>query len=157
MENGSWKMEIGNAKWHGTYRPRWFLYYLRSCTLIKEVTMLGVVADHLKDVSVLRCLLFVATYLPRELPNFWGIAVEFATAGKVKRNAITPEMAEAIVENIHSIDANAFCTDKTVHQELIGWDLGNGKALGVVLISSEKQCVLCGSKLTLRRDRPSSM
>ena len=119
--------------------------------------MLGVVADHLKDASVLRRLLFVATYLSRELPNFWGIAVEFATAGKAKSNAITPEMAEAIVENIHSFDANAFCTDKTLHQELIGWDLGNGKVLGVVLIPSEKQCVLCGSKLTLRRDRPSSI
>ena len=25
VENGSvkWKMEIGNAKWHGTYRPRY--------------------------------------------------------------------------------------------------------------------------------------
>ena len=22
MENGNWKMEIGNVKWHGTYRPR---------------------------------------------------------------------------------------------------------------------------------------
>ena len=23
MENGNWKMEMGNAKWHGTYRPRY--------------------------------------------------------------------------------------------------------------------------------------
>ena len=112
--------------------------------------MLGIVADHLKDVLVLRRLLFVATYLPHELANFWGIAIEFTTAGKVKSNAITPEMAEVIVENIHSFDANAFCTDKTQHQELIGWDSENGKALGVGLIPLEKQCVLCGSKLDLK-------
>ena len=28
MEKGNWKMEIGNAKWHGTHRPR----YIRATT-----------------------------------------------------------------------------------------------------------------------------
>ena len=30
MENGNWKMEIGNAKWHGTHRPQCLLFCLAS-------------------------------------------------------------------------------------------------------------------------------
>ena len=75
----------------------------------KEV-MLGVVANHLKDVSVLRRLLFASIQLPQELPNRWGIAVEFATDGKVKRNSIDTCTAAVLVENIMSFDKRAFDT-----------------------------------------------
>ena len=69
--------------------------------------MLEIIVDYVKDLSVLRKLLFAATWLPTDLPNKWGIAVEFATAGKVKRNAIDPTIANGIVENIEGFDACA--------------------------------------------------
>ena len=124
--------------------------------------MLAIVAKHLKDVSVLRRLRFAASYLP-EIPNFGGIAVEFATAGKVERNAIDADTAAAIVENIHTFDQKAFETDNVLFQQLYAWKpsvSGSGyfdKPLRMVLISPETECVLCGQPLSLRKDRPSSI
>ena len=119
--------------------------------------MLGVIAHHLKDVSVLRRLLFAVTQLPRELPNFWGVAVEFATDGKVERNTIDFSTAAALLENIHSFDERAFDTDESLLQQLIGWTPSTGRPLGLVLISPEKYCALCGQALVLRKDRPATI
>ena len=119
--------------------------------------MLGVVAKHIKDVSVLRRLLFAAKFLPRDMPNFWGAAIEFATAGKVDRNTVDPEIAAALIENIHSFDERAFDTDEALTKELISWMPSPGKPLGVVLISPETTCILCGQSLVLRKDRPTSL
>lgn len=123
--------------------------------------MLAIVAKYSKDVSVLRRLLFAASYLPQEIPNFGGIAVEFATAGKVERNAIDADTA--IEENIHTFDQKAFETDIVLLQQLYAWKpsvSGSGyfdKPLGMVLISRETECLLCGQPLSLRKDRPSSI
>ena len=105
----------------------------------------------------MRRLLFVAAHLPRELPNFWGIAVEFAIDGKVERNCIDPDTAASIVENIRSFDKCAFETDEGLLQQLIGCTPSAGRPLGIVLVSDEKCCTLCGQALTLRRDRPTSI
>lgn len=119
--------------------------------------MLGVVANHLKDVSVLRRLLFAPTHLPCELPNLWGVAVEFATAGKVERNSVDPGTVAALVENIQSFDEQAFATDESLLRQLIGWSPSPERTLGIVLISPVSHCVLCGQALTLQKDRPASI
>lgn len=140
--------------------PRTFLTLslIPKVDLLKQV-MLGVVANHLKDVSVLRRLLFASIQLPEELPNRWGIAVEFATDGKVKRNSIDTSTAAALVENILSFDKRAFDTDDSLMLELIGWvpSTDQRKPLGVVLISPELCCAICRQELTLRKDRPASV
>ena len=120
--------------------------------------MLEIIATHLKDVSVLRRLLFAATNLPSDLPNVWGIAVEFATVGKVKRNAIDPDTAQSVMENIASFDKCALNKDDAFLKELINWIPKYGtKPLGVVLITSKKVCTFCKKELVLRKDRPSSI
>ena len=124
--------------------------------------MLALVAKHLKDVSVLRRLLFAATYFPREMPNVWGVAVEFATCGKVDRNSVDADTAAALIDNVYSFDEKAFDTDEVLRKELLTWSPNSastkrGKPLGVVLISPETQCVLCAQPLSLRRDRPTSV
>ena len=119
--------------------------------------MLEIVARHLKDVSVLRRLLFAASSLSEEVPNFWGIVVEFGTAGRIQRNSIDSDTAAAIVDNIHSFDERAFESDASLTHELIFWTSatsGMARPLGIVLISPEKCCVICGQTLTLRKDRP---
>jgi hypothetical protein len=120
--------------------------------------MLGILAHHLKDVSVLRRLLFAASNLPHDVPNFWGIVVEFATAGKVQRNSIDSDTAAALIDNVRSFDERAFESDATLVRELLSWTPSmTGKPLGLVLISPVNSCVLCGQRLTLRRDRPASI
>ena len=117
--------------------------------------MLGAVAKHLKDVSVLRRLLFAARYLPLEIPNFWGIVVEFATAGKLHRNSINTATAAALIEIIHTFDEKAFDTDKTLLEQLNVWrPAGFDKPFRVVLVSPQTHCKLCGITVSLRRDRP---
>ena len=124
--------------------------------------MLEIVTRHLKDVSVLRRLLFAASNLSEEVPDFWGIVVEFATKGKIQRNSINSDTAAALVDNIHSFDERAFESDASLTHELITWTYSKSgshgtRPRGIVLISPEKLCVVCGQNLTLRRDRPSSI
>lgn len=75
--------------------------------------MLGVLAKYFEDVSVLRRLLFAVVFLSPELPLFWGVVVEFATAGRVSKLSITPDQVKAIVENIHALNSAAFDTDQS--------------------------------------------
>ena len=124
--------------------------------------MLAIVTKYLKDVSVLRRLLFATSIFPRDLPGYWGIVVEFATAGKVQRGVIDPETIAALVENIHTFDKKAFDTDKALFDELRTWTPVTMQhsfrlPLGVVLISPKTHCDLCGQVLSLRKDRPASI
>lgn len=59
--------------------------------------MLGAISKYISDVSVLRRLLFAVVHLPKDLPNFWGVAVEFATKEKESRNA----MKQPASPNVH--------------------------------------------------------
>ena len=98
--------------------------------------MLEVIAGYLKDLSVLRKLMFAATHLPPELPNIWGIAVEFATAGKV--NAIDAMTAKSIIDNVEAFDKCALKTDDCLLKELVEWvPTSATKPLGIVLISKK--------------------
>ena len=44
--------------------------------------MLAAISKQVKDVSVLRRLLFALSQLPNDLPDVWKLAVEFATKNK---------------------------------------------------------------------------
>lgn len=110
--------------------------------------------------SVLRQLLFAASNLPHEVPNFWRIVVEFATAGKVQRNSIDSDTAAALIDNVCSFDEHASESDAALVRELISWTpsmTGNSKPLNLILISPINSCVLCGQRLTLRRYQSSSI
>ena len=50
--------------------------------------MLGVLAKHIQDVSVLRRLLFAVVFLSPDLPMFWGVVLEFATAGNPMKKSM---------------------------------------------------------------------
>lgn len=132
--------------------------YASRCELcaISVATMLETLAAYLKDVSVLRRLLFAASHLPPDLPNVWGIAVEFATAGKVKRNDIDAKTAKSLIDNMEAFDRDALKKDDHLMKELVEWvPTSTTKPLGIVLISSRKVCVRCKRELVTRKDRPS--
>ena len=76
--------------------------------------MLSSVSKIVNDPSVLRRLLFAVSQLPNDLPNYWNIAVQFATNGK--QSHLTPDQAKVLVENLHELDAKAFDTDRELLQ-----------------------------------------
>lgn len=119
--------------------------------------MLGVLAKYIQDVSVLRRLLFAAVFLSPELPMFWGVVVEFATAGEVSKSCITPEQAKVLIENIQALNVAAFQTEHALQKELIFLSLPGRKPLGIPLISSSSVCLLCGNLLQIRKDRHASV
>jgi hypothetical protein len=119
--------------------------------------MLGVLAKYFEDVSVLRRLLFAVVFLSPELPLFWGVVVEFATAGKVSKLSVTPDQVKAIVENIHALNSAAFTSDLSLEREIIFLSIPGRKPLGHILISNLKICEKCGSHLLIRKDRHSSV
>lgn len=83
------------------------------------VTMLGAISKYISDVSVLRRLLFAVVHLPQDLPNYWGVAVEFATKGKESRNAISSQQAQMFMENIQTLDDAAFCSESQLQINLV--------------------------------------
>ena len=106
--------------------------------------MLATISKYIKDVSVLRRLLFAVTFLPSQLPDFWSVAIQFATCGSI--NSLS------LMQNLHELNEEAFVTDKHLHKEIVNLVLP-GKPLGIVLISPNNFCLLCKSKLILRKDR----
>ena len=119
--------------------------------------MLRFVAAQLKDVAILRRLLFAVMHIPRDLPNFWGMVVEFATFGKVDHSSLGEYEVKMLVENLEVFESNAFATDRSLLKELIEFKSSRGRAFGIVLISDKTSCVNCGGKLLLRKDRPASL
>lgn len=85
----------------------------------------------------------------------WEVVVNFATDHGSK-DAISTEEAKILIENIQELDKAVFGNDTELVQELIKFQV-NSKPLGVILISNNSKCVLCKSKLLLRKDRPSSV
>ena len=83
------------------------------------LAMLGAISKYINDVSVLRRLLFAVIHLPQDLPNLWGVAVEFATNGKESRDAINAQQAQLFMENMRSLDVAAFSTDRHLLQDLV--------------------------------------
>ena len=83
--------------------------------------------------------------------------MEFATAGKTCADTVTPEQARVFMENIQTLNARAFDTDDVLFREIIQTKIPSGRPLGVPLVSTNNMCLLCGSKLLLRKDRPAPM
>jgi len=111
----------------------------------------------LRDLSILRRVIFAAVHLPKELPEYWETFSAFLFQGKDKE--IELDQLRIAVENLKLLNENAFSTDKELMREI--HDLRAmpeaSAPLGVVLISSHTTCKLCGGKLLIRHDRASSI
>ena len=112
-------------------------------------------ARHSREVLQRYLCAQISATLPPDLPNLWGVAVEFATRGKESRSSISANQAKVLVENLHELDAAAFSSDKQLFQDLVEFQTERCKPLGVILIRSNKKCLVCESSLMLRKDRPS--
>jgi hypothetical protein len=118
--------------------------------------MLSLASQSIKDASVLRRLEFAAGFLQQDMPNYYEHVLAFALKGKEDRNAINPDQARLLVENIQLLDSGALASEKELVKEITMMkSVGNDAPLGVILISSRANCRICGSKLYIRGDRMS--
>lgn len=108
-----------------------------------------------KHVSVLRRMLFAATYLPEDLPNYWETLVKFGTLRK-DSESIKIDEAKILFQNMKELDSHAFATDQELFSELASLEIKK-RPLGIVLISTNDTCISCKSKLLLRKDRPAQV
>lgn len=107
------------------------------------------------DISVLRRLSFAAVTLHRDTPKYWELVASF---GFLKASGCTipsSDEVKVLLENVKYLDEDAFDTDRHLTRELIQHDGFQGKPLGIVLISANNNCRLCGGNLLVRADRPS--
>jgi len=105
------------------------------------------------DPSTLRRLTFAATALPKDTPKYWEFVTSFGYY--CSQNSHVVEQTRIFVENLRCIDANSLAEDKTLMKELMAHSGFQGHPIGIVLISSNKSCKLCGGNLLIRHDRPS--
>ena len=83
-----------------------------------------------RDTSVLRGLLFAWSNLPKEFPDAWKLAVEFATKGKVTDYDRTS--LKLLLSNLEKLDVSAFDSDDSLYLELLNTPAT--EPIGVVLI-----------------------
>lgn len=114
--------------------------------------MLQEVAQLTDDVSVVRRLSFAASNLNRDTPGYWELVRKFG----YKSSLLPPiDKVKLALENISFLDKAAFSTDISLLREMIQVDGFHGHSLGIVLISENSTCKMCGGELRIRRDRPS--
>ena len=119
--------------------------------------MLEIIAKYIREVSVLRRLLFAVFFLSPDLPDLWNLVVQFALDGKCE-SPVTAKQAKALSENIQLLNSSAFATDELLFKQIIHMEIPtSARPLGVPLISNNNQCLLCDSHLLLRRERPAQI
>ncbi len=103
--------------------------------------MLSAVSQSIEDPGVLRKLVFAATHLAKDYPQYWEVITEFSTRGSTSRPSVSK--VRALVENIEDTSAHAFATDKDLLEQLRQEHV-HCKPLGIVLISHRSQCQAYG-------------
>ena len=90
--------------------------------------------------------------LPPDLPGYWTEIAKFAC--HQSDITITQDQARTFVDNLHFLNGRTFISDNDLWRQLLGKN-GSTALVGLTLISPSKMCSLCGSKLTVMKDRPS--
>ncbi len=95
------------------------------------------VASEVRDVAVMRRLLFATAYLPKEVPNYWEIITSFACQGSSV--SLDPKAVEVMMGNLQLLNEKAFNTNASLAHELIDMEpCADKKPLGVILISPKE-------------------
>ena len=104
-----------------------------------------------------RRIIFAVVYLPKDLPHYWSVVSEFASRACKSVNSLQPDVVRIAVENLQFINGKAFVADKELTHEIHGVfsSLTAPHPIGIVLISFNDKCRLCGSSLLVRNERAS--
>ena len=107
-----------------------------------------------KDVSVLRRMLFATANLPCGMPQYWEVVACFSSQGS--DIPVDAAQVKLLMENLQLLNEQAFCNDLMLTKELLSAEIKPLlQPLGVVLLSARDSCRLCGAKLLIRSDHPS--
>ena len=113
--------------------------------------------NQVKEIGVLRRLIFATRNLPAEIPHYWQKVASFGSKGSKNESLVSADLARTM-ENLEYIDASSFATDDHLMKELIDFRYGDEQhPMGIPLLPNEKVCLLCDSQLQLRGDRPSNI
>ena len=105
--------------------------------------------------EITRRLVFAASFLPNDIPQFWDIVAKFGNLASGKQE-ITAESARIMVENIQACKPNIFISDSELINQIVQIEYSvTKKQLGIPLVPDEKTCLICGGSLLMRSDRPS--
>ena len=105
------------------------------------------------DISILKRLSFAASFLPKDTPRYWDFVTRFGFQNSTNTTSI--EKVKTFLDNVQYIDEKAFKSEDNLLKELTTLSGFDGHQLGIVLISTNKVCRMCGGKLLARADRPS--
>lgn len=115
-------------------------------------------SEVIKDVSVLRRMLFAVATVPNDHPKVWEVVVQFGVGQTGERNKITPEQAKVLFENVRELNQEAFKSDNSLMVELSQLTFAPSTTpIGIILMSAVTSCINCGRKLSIRADRPSQV
>lgn len=121
-------------------------------------SIIGQLSEVIKDVSVLRKMLFAVANIPNDHPKLWEAVVLFGVGQTSQRNKITPEQARVLFQNVWELNQEAFKSDESLLIELSQLTLPPSPIpIGIILMSPEKDCIKCAGKLSIRADRPSQL
>lgn len=124
--------------------------------LYLDTSIMEAVLKEVRDVSILKRLLFATAYIPKEMPGYWEVVARFGCPITVEGFSLSPESARVTMESLEFLDINAFCMEPDLVRELINMEYGpNKQPFGIPLVPKQMDCLLCGSKLLLKSDRPS--
>ena len=96
------------------------------------------------DVSVLRRLSFAAATLPGDTPNYWELVSSFVFSSCLPPST---DKVQILIKNLKYLDEKSFDTDSQFLRELTLQEGFQGRPLGIVLISANSKCGLCGGNL----------
>ena len=99
------------------------------------------VGSVIKDVSVLRRMLFAASYLPQDVPHYLEIVASFSCVNSISLSA---DKVKLLMENLQLLSRQAFATDAELSAELLKTHRvcpkSKSEVLGVALISDKQTC-----------------
>ena len=97
--------------------------------------------------------MFAADKVPLETPRYWELVTKFGFGSSATTACL--EKVKVYIENAKYLDKDSLKDDNLLMKELIEHEGFQGHSLGVILISDNTVCKLCGGRLLMRKDRPS--
>lgn len=107
------------------------------------------------DVSVLRRLSFAAVTLHKDTPKYWELVASFGFLKSSGCAIPSSDKVKVLLENVKYLEEDAFDADSHLMRELMQQEGFRGRSLGIVLLSANSECKVCGANLLVRADRPS--
>ena len=82
------------------------------------------IATQVKDVTMLKRLMFATDYLPKDIPSYWEVIARFGCSGGDV--TLSPESARVAMETVQFFDENAFFKEIELMRELIEMEYATG-------------------------------